>query len=357
LKPDYAEAWTNKGISLNELKRFEEALTHYDKAIEFKEDYAEAYFNRATLNLHLKRFITGWVDYDERFKNKALRSFKYPLSIKTTPIWDGNQSCKNLFVISEQGIGDEIFYLSNLASLIPKVQKITVCLDKRLEPIFERSFPSVAFISKNSPLDTNLYDAQVALGSLPKILNIDPSKDLLRRNPYLTDNANVSKEIKNSVLFKDKFTCGLSWKSTNDSIGINKSINLSKLMNILNMSNCEFINLQYGDVLQDIKNAEEVTGTKVNTVDSIDLFNDIDGLLSIIKSCDIVVTTSNVTAHLSGAIGKKTYLLLPYSKGRIWYWHDENVSSWYPTIKQYFQSSDFTWDAAINKLALDLKKS
>jgi ADP-heptose:LPS heptosyltransferase len=258
--------------------------------------------------------------------------------------------------ISEQGIGDEIFYLSNLDSLMSKVQKITVRVDKRLAPIFARSFPSVTFITKASLLDTNLYDAQVALGSLPKILNVEPSKDLLRRNPYLIDNSNLSKEIKNSILFKNKFTCGVSWKSSNDSIGINKSINLSKLMNILNISDCEFINLQYGDVLQDIKNTEEVTGTKVNTVDNINLFNDIDGLLSIIKSCDIVVTTSNVTAHLSGAMGKKTYLLLPYSKGRIWYWHDEDVSSWYPTVKQYFQSSDFTWDAAINKLALDLKK-
>ena len=355
LKPDYAVAWMNKGIALNELKLHEEALIHYDKAIELRRDYPEAYFNRAVINLYLKRFISGWADYDARFKNKEMSSFKYPLNIKTAPIWDGNQFCKNLFVISEQGIGDEIFYLSNLASLMPKVQKITVCLDKRLAQIFERSFPSVTFIGKDSPIDMNLYDAQIALGSLPKVLNVDPTKDLLRYNPYLIDNLNLSKEIKNSLSFKNKFTCGISWKSSNNNIGSHKSINLTKLMNILNGSDCEFVNLQYGDVLQDIKNTEEATGVKVNTITNIDIFNDIDGLLSIINACDVVITTSNVTAHLSGAIGKKTFLLLPYSKGRIWYWHEEEVSSWYPTIKQYFQDSDFSWDSAIAKIALELK--
>jgi hypothetical protein len=315
--------------------------------------------NRAVLNLFLKNFESGWRDYEARLNiiNNDVTNFKLYLNIDDLPIWNGSNKCKHLLVISEQGLGDEIFHLSILKYILDKVEKITVCLDKRLITILSRSFPSVTFIEKNISVNKSDYDFQVPLGSLLGLLNIVPSKSPSERTPYLIDNLNITTIIKKSNLFKDKFTCGIAWKSSNPKLGGPKSINLKDFKNIIDVPNCEFINLQYGDVCQDIKNLEELTGVKINKLDSIDIFNDIDGLLSVIKSCDIVVTTSNVTAHLSGAIGKKTYLLLPYSKGRIWYWHDENVSSWYPTIKQFFQASDFTWDAAINKVALDLKKS
>jgi hypothetical protein len=57
---------------------------------------------------------------------------------------------------------------------------------------------------------------------------------------------------------------------------------------------------------------------------------------------------------LAGAIGKRTFLLLPFSKGRIWYWHQERVSTWYPSILQYYQDEDLSWNAAIKEIAQKL---
>ncbi|MCJ7496854.1 MAG: tetratricopeptide repeat protein [candidate division Zixibacteria bacterium] len=49
LKPDDAEAWSNKGVALDNLNRHEKALKAHEKAIELKPDDANAWFNRACL--------------------------------------------------------------------------------------------------------------------------------------------------------------------------------------------------------------------------------------------------------------------------------------------------------------------
>ena len=70
-------------------------------------------------------------------------------------------------------------------------------------------------------------------------------------------------------------------------------------------------------------------------------------------NCDAVVTSSNVTAHFSGALGKKTFLLVPINA--LWYWQErKNKSIWYPNVYIYRQNEFNNWDYPINKLKSDL---
>ena len=46
LKPDYAEAYYNRGVILTELRQLEEAMASYNRAIELQPDCAAAYSNR-----------------------------------------------------------------------------------------------------------------------------------------------------------------------------------------------------------------------------------------------------------------------------------------------------------------------
>jgi predicted O-linked N-acetylglucosamine transferase (SPINDLY family) len=81
LKPDYHEGWSNKGVTLHELKRHDEAITHYDKALTLKPDYHEAWSNKANVLNELKRYdeaithydkaLTLKPDYHEAWSNKA----------------------------------------------------------------------------------------------------------------------------------------------------------------------------------------------------------------------------------------------------------------------------------------------
>lgn len=353
ISPSYAEAWANKGITLQNLRQFDDAFSHYDKALELNSNLNEARNNKALLNLYLKKFSSGWKDHHARFEIKPTPP---PLSPDTCSYWNIEKKFNHLLIFSEQGIGDQVFYASFLQKVIDKGTKITVLTDKRLIPIFARSFPKITFLEKNSPINSRCFDAQIPIGNLPAILNFDPSKNYNKQKPFLLDNQEITKKLEQTSLFKNAFTCGVAWKSSNKKIGADKSINLSALKKILKTPNCKFINLQYGEVDEDIKYANELNGVEISSVKNIDLFENIDGLLSIIKACDIVITTSNVTAHLSGSIGKKTLLLTPYSQGKIWYWHDESVSTWYPSIHQFSQDRNLDWDEAINNVAKELKK-
>ena len=355
IKPDYAEALLNKGVTLNDLNQLDGALFHYEEALRLKPNYEEAMFNRAILRLNLKNFVEGWRDFEVRIKDKKIINFEFPFNVESVPVWDGVIPCKHLLVICEQGVGDQIFYASMLHQIQAKVEEITVSIDERLISVFSRSFPAINFFGKQFKFDENLFDAQIALGSLPRILDANTPKMILVRQPYLIDNYEFTSKLKNSSIFKNKFTCGLSWKSSNKKIGNQKSIELMFLREILQIPGCSFINLQYGDISEEVNDVAINTNIRLQTIKDIDVFSDMDGLLSIIKSCDIVITTSNITAHLAGASGKKTLLLLPYSQGRIWYWHKEAVSTWYPNIKQYFQDFDRGWGKAIKEIAAELR--
>ena len=85
-------------------------------------------------------------------------------------------------------------------------------------------------------------------------------------------------------------------------------------------------------------------------------FNDFDSLASLVSICDFVITSSNVTAHLSGALNKKTYLLLPHSHGKIWYWGTSgNSSLWYPSIHIFRSKTPDNWHGVIKELWSALK--
>ena len=91
--------------------------------------------------------------------------------------------------------------------------------------------------------------------------------------------------------------------------------------------------------------------TGIEQFNDINLFDDIESVASIIQSCDIVITCSNSTAHLAGALGKDTYLLIPFSRGKLWYWTDVSGKSyWYPTIHIFKQKRPNSWKEPITKM-------
>jgi ADP-heptose:LPS heptosyltransferase len=71
----------------------------------------------------------------------------------------------------------------------------------------------------------------------------------------------------------------------------------------------------------------------------------------LIDACDFIITVSNTNAHIAGALGKKSFLLLPKGKGRLWYWSSfKNKSIWYPSIEIIEQNFPGEWRPVIDNL-------
>ena len=68
MRPDYAEAFSNRGLTLHELQRFEEALASYDQALILRPEYAEALLNRGVTLQELKRFEEALACFDGALK-------------------------------------------------------------------------------------------------------------------------------------------------------------------------------------------------------------------------------------------------------------------------------------------------
>ena len=114
------------------------------------------------------------------------------------------------------------------------------------------------------------------------------------------------------------------------------------------------LNLQYGDVDKEIKEFEKETGLEVLQCSSVDNREDLDGLAALIEVCDLVVSTSNVTIHLAGALAKDTWVMLPYV-ANFWWLLDRTDSIWYPSLKLYRQKKFNDWTGINIDLRRQLK--
>ena len=353
INPDYIQAYSNRGNVLQDLNRLDEALASNDRAIEINPDYAEAYWNKSLIYLMIGDFYKGWDLYTKRWNVKSNVSKKLDTKI---PNWDGrtdNNKIKILFW-AEQGIGDEIFYFGILKNLTEINSKITFSADIRLHTLFKRSMPEVEFIDRNNidvECNENSFDYQAPIGDIGLMCSVNSALKHKKPKPFFIINKlNKTGSIKINKKFNHKALCGISWKSANQNIGSSKSLDLIELSPLLIIEGVEFVSLQYGSTKDEINFVEKKIGKKIHIVEELDIYNDIDGLVSLISDCDFIVTTSNITAHLAGSIGKKGIVLLPFSKGKIWYWHSgKGQSTWYPSLLLTSQTEMNNWAEPITK--------
>lgn len=389
LTPSYAEAYSNLGNVLQELGEIKKAIDLYKKAIsiecnnpEFFCNLGNAYWkldliedarrsyentiaiapghvnavhNLGQLDLREFNFLEGWPRYEARwFAEEDGRS----TPIRTSkPLWDGLPKRNRLFIWGEQGIGDQILHGSMLTDLKNFPQAKIISVDKKLIQIFERWFPDFKVVDKNVEFSEDFYDEQIPLASLGKYLRPDLESfgcaDSL--NNFSKTKGNLGASLPKH--FGKNINCGISWKSKRAKLGQHKSISLNELSPILKMNDINFINLQYGDVGNEIMSANSQWQTSIQIVEDVDLYQDIEGLQCIIEACDIIITISNTTAHIAGVCGKETLLLLPVGNSRLWYWHDiDGISLWYPSIRVFKQENLGDWSSVIEAVKAYLEK-
>ncbi len=386
LQPNHAEAWTNRGNALNELARYDESLASHDQALAIQPGLAEAWYNRGNVLTNLKRYEEGLASYDEALRihpghadahfNKGLslldhcdfapgwheyewrwQSTHFPSQKLLTdlPQWDGNRVPGGLLVWGEQGLGDEILYCSMLEELKARADRLIVSMDARLIPLFRRSLPDLQLLPRYEPLPPISADRQIAMGSAGQYLRKDRSDFPAGKRAFLKADTERARQLRSRIAVPGKRIFGLSWGSRNARLSALKSLQLRDLLPVLSLPDTIFVDLQYGDTAVERRTFRETSGIDIRHLDDIDNFNDIDALAALIEACDAVVTISNVTVHVAGAIGKQSFLLAPWAKGKIWYWHEGQAQSlWYPSVRLYRQARDGRWDAAIQALADDV---
>ena len=302
----------NLGKILNDLGKPDEAIKALDQAIKLKPNYAGAYLNKSMALLKNQEFEKGFELHEWRWSTDNHDS-KFLQSSK--PLWNGQKN-KVVFLWAEQGIGDEIMY----SSLIPESHKICTKLivqcDKRLIPLFNRSFhKDINYYDKSDVVTDTLYDFHTSTGSLPRIFRKSLKSFEKANNGYLSHDKNQSQQLRKALISDRKnILIGISWKTFSKlDDAPNRNIKLYEIARALESANTRLVCLQYGDVAEEISELKNKFNIDIITVPNIDNHNDIDGLASLIMACDTIVSTTNATVHLAGALGKDVHVLLPFS--------------------------------------------
>lgn len=342
IDPSYAEAYNNRGLLFKDQRLFDKAIQDIKHAFELDPKLIETYFNLSLIYLLKLEFKEGWTCYEKR--KKVSDYLKKTEALNKAYLNQIPEDREPILLHSEQGVGDQIIYLSLLHKLIEWPNPILVQIDPRLIPLFKRSFPTIHFYSDKEALNPGLYKHHALVGSLPKLFRNSKESFLGQKKSFLTSDQNKTSALREKLLVRDGYVCGISWKSKNEKFGQFKTASLNDFLPVLKLPSINFLDLQYGETLEErlqLKNEHSITLTKLEEIDN---FNDIDGLASLIDACDFIVTISNVTAHIAGALGKKVFLMVPYEKGKIWYWHDGlKTSLWYPSIEIFTQTETGDW--------------
>lgn len=354
IDPIHVAALNNRGNMLTKLNRFDEALRDYARAQAIDPTAAISYWNESICRLLLGDYERGWNLYGWGWKSGQRGA---PPPYFDQPGWNGADYVDTLLVWGEQGVGDQILFSSMLGDLKGRANRIIIALDHRLLPLLRRSFPDFEFIDLKDARSFRGIDQQIAIGDLGKFFRKALADFPSETKKFLQPDATRAETIRKHLRRSGAFVCGFSWLSTNPSIGRFKSMSEADLSPLGAIRDAHWVDLQYGDTRKDLDHFRSQFGLDVHHLDDIDNLNDIDGLAALISTCDLVVTASNTTAHLAGALGVPTMVMLPNAVGKLWYWHHDLPSSpWYPSCRLIRQAVPGDWASVLATAADEIRK-
>jgi ADP-heptose:LPS heptosyltransferase len=351
-EPNSAKAHFNIGSALQSLARDNEAMQSYERALSIDPEFEFALW--ASLNLPLSRgdFSTGWPNFERYRKAGHIKSGPNP----SYPRWDGIPFRGTLLVWGDQALGEQIIFSGMVPELREYADRVIVQVEPRLVSLFARSFPNVDVIPFGATYRDKI-DFQEPLSSLGRFLRKDWESFPKRERGYLVAEKERTAHLRRQLTGGERFVVGLSWRSKNVRFGVSKTIPLRDFAPLLLAPGLRFVDLQYGDTREERESIKREFGIEVLGLEEIDNTNDVDGLASLMSACDAVVSVSNTNAHLAGALGRPTMVLLRHGYGRFWHWfHDREDSPWYPRVRILSQGPTQPWGELVRLSLSELSK-
>ena len=352
--PDFEPALINLAVVRDIQGRIDDALALQERAISVNPDNADAHVHHASLLLARERFAEGWAEYIWRFHQTQTTTLHDRFGL---PHWDGEPlQGRHVLIWTEQGPGDEILISSMVPDVLAQGARYTLVSTERLTPLFKRSFPAANIISREQVLEGSAKlieaDFQASFSHLgcrlrPQIAAFPTNRGYLKSDPRLTNELRARYQAGTG-----RPLIGISWHSANLEAESEKSITLESWANLLRILGPRFVSLQYGNHTQEIAAAIATTGTEIVVDPTVDPLKDMDRFAAQVAAMDLVVSVSNTTVHVAGALGRPVWTLVPSSVGRVWYWFlDRTDSPWYPSMRLFRQDRNAGWNPILSEVA------
>ena len=315
------------------------------QALAAEPQYAQARLALAHAQLAQGNFAAGWPNYQARLPAGAVTTRRY-----AAPAWQGEPLAgKSVLVWGEQGLGDEIMFAGCLPQLMAVAERCTLDCSPRLRRLFARSFPQAGLADGNA----EGIDHALPIGSLPLVFRRSV-EDFPRHEGYLrADPARIAAWRTRLGGLGDGLKVGIAWRGGLLRTGRNeRSLHLARLRQLLQAPNVKWVSLQHGETSAEIAAVRDAHGISVASWQ--EALGDLDETAALIMALDLVVTVCSTVVHLSGALGRRTWVLTP--KAPAWRYQQAGAGMpWYPSVALYRQAVQGDWDEPVRAMQAELR--
>jgi tetratricopeptide (TPR) repeat protein len=338
--PDSAETCCNLGNVQCDDRRYDEALASYNRALQLNPEFAEVHFNRAWIYLLQAQFTEGWKEYAWRLRRPAwIAGAPGRISL---PAWHGEPfTGRRLLIYDEQGFGDTIQF----ARYLPMVKALGGTTIFEARPNLLSLFKSLKGVDRlvarqSIERPATEADAYVPLLSLPRLFRTD-LLSIPWHGAYLQ--ADPSAQLRwQGRLGRERFRIGIVWSASQvDPLRVCPAAAFAWLGRFPEVG---IYSLQKDAIQTTVAN--DLPGV----VHLGPEFNDFGDTAAVLANLDLIISVDTAVAHLSGAMAKRTWVLLPYAAD--WRWlEDREDSPWYPTMRLFRQKKWGDWQDVMERVA------
>ncbi|MGZ3273075.1 MAG: tetratricopeptide repeat protein [Caulobacteraceae bacterium] len=344
LAPAYPAAHHHRGVLLMDLQRLPEAVAAFDRALALKPGDVEAEAAKAMALLMAGDFARGLPLYERRARIAPEATRDHPPWLGETAI-DG----RTVLVWAEQGLGDTLQFCRYIPLLAERGARVVLQAQGPLLPLLKSLAGVEALIAQDEAPPG--FDLHVPLMSLPLALGTRLETIPAPAAYLAADRAEVETWAQRLGL-RTRPRIGLVWSGRvehrNDR---HRSLPLARLLAAL-PPDLDYVSLQ-----QEVRPSDQETLAAHPQVRHFGAeLKDFADTASLVSQMDAVVTVDTSLAHLAGALGKDTRLLLSRI-GQDWRWlMGRGDSPWYPSMRLYRQGEDHHWKAPLAAVARDLAR-
>ena len=374
LQPDNASLRASYGNALMSQNFWDEAAAQYRRVLELYSDpllTADVQYSLALMHLFRQEFERAWPEFERRFETGDFRKRSFRKDPGSVELYDrllhwrgpGEAEVSELAIWAEQGIGDQVLFSTLIPELIGTGVPFVYETDRRLVGAYGRAFPGARFVAWEDTPHGSLKGASrvLAAGSLPGLFR--RSRADFARQPAKLLSA-LPERVTHYLSCLEALGPGpkvaLSWRSTRQDWWVRrkKSSTLSDFAPLLKLAGVRFVDVQYGDTTAERRAVEQALGVRLLRFEEVDHTNDLEELLAILEACDLLITTSNATAHFAGALGKRTWLLYLKDRAPFHYWvhGGSNRCLWYPSVEIVTAAQLTDWYALAGYVARKLEQ-
>lgn len=348
LKPEAAGTLTNYGVTLQNLGQHHEALACYQRAIQLQPDAAAAHVGASLCSLLLGDFARGWQEYEWRWGTEPYASLRRGF---VEPLWLGSSPLagKTILLHAEQGLGDTVQFCRYTSQLVVLGATVLLEVQPSLKDLLAQ-LPGVAGVyARGEALPR--FDCHCPLMSLPLALRTQLATIPTQPSYLLADPEKIRRWAAR-LHVHGKRLIGVAWSGNPAHVADrHRSIPLAQLAPFFDLPISE--NVHFVSVQNQVPEADRAAFSQFGIQDVAPSLHDFTDTAALLACVDHVITVDTVVAHLAGALGRPTTLMLPYRPDFRWLLERAD-SPWYPSLGLVRQDRRGDWGGVIARVGRTL---